>query len=97
MNYWVNIVLFAAMALPFAALSYTPVDVAYGTLATGPNSIVFIDNESFYQLQVDTERNYIFSASELRAAGVIGFITGTKWLIGKTSDAGTGKGDVFVF
>ncbi|RPH99326.1 MAG: T9SS C-terminal target domain-containing protein [Calditrichaeota bacterium] len=94
-NYF--LVLILVVALPFAVLAQTPVDLAYGTLATGPNTIVFTNNANFTQLNVAAGTSSFAPAAELGAAGAIGYLTGTEWLIGMTSDAGTGKGDVFVF
>ena len=85
------------VAIPFAVLAQTPVDMGYGTLATGPNTIVFTDYANFFKLNVADGTSSITSAAELNAAGAIGYLAGTNWLIGMTSDAGTGPGDVFVF
>ncbi len=88
------------VALPLAVWTQTPVNMEYGTLATGPNTIVFTNNETpgdFIQLNVADGTGSIASAPELEDAGAIGYLTGTEWLIGMTSDAGTGPGDVFVF
>lgn len=90
-------VLIVVAALPFAALAQTPVDLAYGTLATGPNTIVFTSNGNFIQLNMAAGTSSIASAAEFGGAGAIGYLAGTEWLIGMTSDAGTGPGDVFVF
>mgnify|MGYP005846683561 CR=1 FL=1 len=97
MNRKYFLILIAVAAFAVAALAQMPVDFAYGTLATGPNTIVFTDNANFIQLNVADGTSSITSAAELAGAGAVGYLTGTKWLIGMTSDAGTGRGDVFVF
>ncbi len=90
-------VLLVVVAFPFAVLAQTPVDLAYGTLATGPNTIVFTNSGNFIKLNVADGTSSITSAAELGAAGAIGYLAGTEWLVGMTSDAATGPGDVFVF
>ncbi len=92
-----NLVFLIAAALTFASWAQTPVDVAYGTLAAGPNAIVFIDKTNFILLNVAAGRSSVIPTAELGASGAIGYLTGTKWLIGKTSDAGIRRGDVFIF
>jgi hypothetical protein len=86
----------AAVAFPFAVSAQTPVDMGYGTLATGPNTIVFTDHANFFQLNAADGTSSVVSAAELEGAGAVGWLAGTMWLIGMTSDAGTGAGDVFV-
>jgi hypothetical protein len=90
-------VLIVVVAFPFAVLAQTPVDLEYGTLATGPNTIVFTSNANFIQLNVAAGTSSVTPAAELGGAGAMGYLAGTKWLIGMTSDAGTGPGDVFIF
>jgi hypothetical protein len=97
MNLKYFLVLILIVAFPFAVLAQTPVSPEYGTLATGPNTIVFTSNANFIKLDVAAGTSSIDSAVELEAAGAIGYLAGTNWLIGITSDAGTDPGDVFVF
>ena len=94
-NYF--LVLILVVAFPFSVLAQTPVNLDYGTLATGPNTIVFTSNANFIQLNVADGISSIDSVAELDDAGAIGYLANTNWLIGMTSDAGTGPGDVFVF
>jgi hypothetical protein len=97
MNIKYFLVLILVVAFPFAVLAQTSVGLDYGTLATGPNTIVFVSNAKFIQLNVAEGTSSIDSVAELQAAGAVGYLAGTKWFIGMTSDAGTGPGDVFVF
>jgi hypothetical protein len=97
MNRKYFLALMVVVAFPFSVLAQTPVDLDYGTFATGPNTIVFTNNANFIKLNVAAGTSSIASAAELNGAGAIGYLAGTKWLIGMTSDAGTGPGDVFVF
>jgi hypothetical protein len=92
--------LIVVMAFPFAVLAQTPVSPAYGTLSTGPDTIVFTNSATpgdLIILNIATGTSSIASAVELEGAGAIGYLTDTKWLIGMTSVAGIGPGDVFVF
>jgi len=97
MNRKYFLVLIVVVAFPFAVLAQTPVDLDYGTLATGPNTIVFTSNGNLIELNVAAGTSSIDSTDELKSAGAIGYLAGTEWLIGMTSDAGTNPGDVFVF
>lgn len=97
MNRKYFLVFILVVAFPFTVLAQIPVDLGYGTLATGLNTIVFTNNANFIQLNVAARTSSIASSAELEGAGAIGYLAGTKWLIGMTSDAGTGPGDVFVF
>ncbi|MDZ7371724.1 MAG: T9SS type A sorting domain-containing protein [candidate division KSB1 bacterium] len=86
----------AAAVFSFKLTAQTPVDIYYGTLATGPNSIAFIDDMKFVKLDVMTEISTIISASEFGGSGAIGYLTGSEWLIGKTSDAKSNPGSIFI-
>jgi len=97
MNRKYFLVLILVVAFPFTVLAQTPVDLGYGTFATGPNTIVFTSNANFIQLNVADGTSSIDSVAELKYAGAIGYLAGTNWLIGMTSDTETGPGDVFVF
>jgi len=97
MNRKYFLVLIIVVAFPLAVLAQTPVNLSYGTLATGPNTIVFTSSANFIQLNVAAETSSIDSVAELEFAGAIAYLAGTNWLIGMTSDAATGPGDVFVF
>ncbi|MDZ7314837.1 MAG: T9SS type A sorting domain-containing protein [candidate division KSB1 bacterium] len=85
-----------AAGFSFTLSAQTPVEIYYGTLATGPNSIAFIDDMKFVKLDVMTEISTIISASEFGGSGAIGYLTGSEWLIGKTSDAKSNPGSIFV-
>ncbi len=89
-------VLILLVAFPITLLAQAPVSLTYGTLATGPNTIVFTSNTNFIQLDVAAGTSAVDSTAELQAAGAVGYLTGTKWLVGMTSDDGTSPGDVFV-
>jgi hypothetical protein len=91
------VALIVVVAFPFAVLAQTTVNLDYGTLATGPNTIVFTSDANFIKLNVAAGTSSIDSVAELDDAGAIGYLAGSSWLIGMTSDAGTGPGDVFVF
>ena len=97
MNRKYFLALMVVVAFPFSVLAQTPVDLDYGTFATGPNTIVFTNNANFIKLNVDAGTSSIASAAGLGAAGAIDYLAGTEWLIGMTSDARTGPGDVFIF
>ena len=97
MNRKYFLVLILVVAFPFAVLAQTAVNLDYGTLATGPNTIVFMSDANFIKLNVAAGTSSSDSVAELDDAGAIGYLAGTNWLIGMTSDAVTGPGDVFVF
>jgi hypothetical protein len=100
MNRKYFLALIVVVAFPFAVLAQTPVSPAYGTLATGPDTIVFTNSATpgdLIILNIATGTSSIASLVELKGAGAIGYLTGTQWLIGMTSDAGISPGDVFVF
>ena len=97
MNRKYFIVLIVVVTIPFAVLAQTPVSLEYGSLATGPNTIVFTSDANFIQLNVADGTSSIDSVAELEYAGAVGYLAGTSWLIGMTNDTEATPGDVFVF
>ncbi len=95
------VTLVAVAVLPVAALAQTAVGPEYGSLATAPDTIVFTNNATagdFYVLDVAANSGAIVAGGEaLEDTGAIGYLGGANWLIGKTSDAASGAGDVLVF
>ncbi len=100
MNFKHFLALAVIAAFPAAALAQVSVSPEYGTLATAPDTIVFTNNATpgdFVMLDVAADSGSITEGAALEDTGAIGFISGTSWLFGMTSDAASGAGDVFVF
>jgi len=91
------LVFILVVAFSCAALAQSPVSLDYGTLATGPNTIVFMNDAQFIQLNVADGTSSVDSVADLERAGAIGYLAGTEWLVGMTNDTETNPGDVFVF
>jgi hypothetical protein len=96
-----SLLVLSLVALPAAALAQ-PADILpeYGTLAASPELVVFTGDVTPGQLIVcDPIADTVVRAATdpaLTDTGAIGFISGTDWLFGKTSDAAVGGGDYYI-
>lgn len=99
MNRFSILMLAAIAAFPAAVGAQTAVTPEYGTLTAGGGSIVFTNDGvpgDFVQLDAAGGGVSIVNDPALENAGAIGYLEGSNWLFGMTSDAPTGPGDVFV-
>jgi hypothetical protein len=96
----VFVVLASSLFLCSVVSAQVPVAPEYGTLTAGPGEIVFTNNATsgdFVLLNSVTNSGRFATIEALENAGAIGHISASKWLIGMTSDAPSGAGDVFIF
>lgn len=97
-KYFLALALVALM--PMAAVAQLSVGPEFGSLATGPGTIVFTNNATegdVVVLDVENDSGVILTGAALNSTGAIGHITESQWLFGMTSAAETGAGDLYIF